>query len=115
MRRSPEKKRAAYLPRAFALALKNKRVRQMLHYGLAAPPSDYAGSAFDFGLLLTDGSARATYGPLVKWAQKAMSKKQVAASGGAIALRPAEPGADPPPEQSPPEEEPPLLPLPPFP
>jgi Cellulase (glycosyl hydrolase family 5) len=111
----PEKKRAAYLPRAYSIALKNKRVSQMLHYGLAAPPPDYAGAAFDFGLLLNDGNPRATYGPLVKWAQKAMARKQVAAPGGAIALPGAQPGADPPGEAPPPEEPQPLLPIPPFP
>jgi hypothetical protein len=111
----PEKKRAAYLPRAFAIALKNKRVRQMLHYSLAAPPEGYAGSAFDFGLLTTDGSARPTYGPLARWARKAMAKKQIAAPNGALSLPPAQPGADPPGEQPPEEEEPPILPLPPFP
>ena len=110
----PEKKRAAYLPRAYSIALKNKRVRQMLHYGLAAPPPDYAGAAFDFGLLLTDGTPRATYGPLVKWAQKAMAREQVSGPGGPLALPAAQPGADPPGEK-PPEEEPPLVPLPPFP
>ena len=109
-----EKKRAAYLPRAYAIALKNKRVRQMLHYALAAPPPDYPGAAFDFGLLLTDGTPRATYGPLVKWAQKAMAKRQVSRPGGPIALPGPQPGADPPGEP-PPEEPDPLVPVPPFP
>ena len=111
-----EKKRAAYLPRAYSIALKNKRVRQMLHYGLAAPPPEYPGGAFDFGLVHTDGSARPTYGPLVQWAQRAIAKQQVAAPGGPVALPSPHPGADPPPEEAPPDDEPqPLVPLPPFP
>jgi hypothetical protein len=113
----PEKKRAAYLPRAFTIAQKNKRVRQMLQYGLVAPPSGYPGAAFDFGLVTLDGSPRATYGALVQWAAKALAKKQIAAPGGPIALPAAQPGADPQPE-APPEEEPeeqPPFPLPPFP
>jgi hypothetical protein len=112
-----EKKRAAYLPRAFTIAQKNKRVRQMLHYGLVEPPSGYPGSAFDFGLVALDGTQRATYGPLVRWASKALAKKQIAAPGGPIALPGAQPGADPPPEPPPDEggEEPPPFPLPPFP
>ena len=109
-----EKKRAAYLPRAYDIALKNKRVRQMLHYGLAAPPPGYPGGAFDFGLLTTDGSPRGTYSPLVKWAQRASKKRQIVAAGGPVSMPPAQPGADPPGEAAP-APEPPLLPLPPFP
>jgi hypothetical protein len=110
-----EKQRAAYLPRAFTIALKNRRVRQMLHYGLAQPPAGYPGGAFDFGLVLTDGTPRGTYGPLVKWARRAIKKKQIARPpGGPVQLPAAQPGADPPGEE-PPEGEPPILPLPPFP
>ena len=110
----PESKRAVYLPKAFAMAQKNPRVKQMLHYGLVAPPEGYAGSAFDFGLLVGDGSPRATYGPLVEWARKAMAKKRIRAPGGPIALPPAQSGADPPGEE-PPDEPPPLIPPIPFP
>ena len=110
----PEAKRVKYLPRAFAIAQKNKRVKQMLHYGLAAPPPSYPGAVFDFGLVMSDGARRATYAPLVKWAQGAVRKRQIAAPGGPIALPGAQPGADPPGEQ-PPDEEPPLFPPVPFP
>jgi hypothetical protein len=108
-----EKKRMKWLPQAFDIAQKNPRVRQMLHYGLAAPPPHYPGAAFDFGLLQTDGAPRGTYGPLVKWAQRAITKRQIAAPGGPIGLPGAQPGADPPGE--PPPEEPPLVPPIPFP
>jgi hypothetical protein len=110
----PEKKRVTYLPQAFAIAQRNPRVREMLHFGLAAPPPSYPGAAFDFGLVTTDGGARATYGALVKWAQRAMGKKQVAAPGGPLALPPAQPGADPPGETPPPDDTP-LIPPIPFP
>jgi hypothetical protein len=109
----PESKRRKYLPRAFTIAQRNPRVKQMLHYGLAAPPPSYAGAAFDFGLLNTDGSQRATYAPLVKWARGAIKKRRIAAPGGPIALPAAQPGADPGPP--PPEEPPPLIPPIPFP
>jgi hypothetical protein len=109
----PEALRMKWLPQAFTIAQRNPRVKQMLHYGLAASPSDYAGAAFDFGLLDTYGSERGTYRPLVKWAQRAIKKRQIAAPGGAIALPAAQPGADPPGE--PPPEEPPLVPPVPFP
>jgi hypothetical protein len=109
----PEPKRAKYLPQAFAIAQKNPRVKQMLHYGLAAPPSHYSGAAFDFGLVTTDGAARGTYAPLAKWAQTAMRKRQIAAPGGPIALPAAQPNADPPGE--PPPEDAPLVPPVPFP
>ena len=109
----PEKKLVKYLPRAFAIAQKNPRVKQMLHYGLAAPPQNYPGAAFDFGLVTTGGAQRATYAPLVKWATGAMKKRRVARPGGPIALPAAQPGADPPGE--PPPEDPPLFPPVPFP
>jgi hypothetical protein len=109
----PENKRAKYLPQAFTIAQKNPRVKQMLHYGLVAPPPTYAGAAFDFGLLQTDGAPRATYGPLVKWSKRAIKKRQIAAPGAAIALPAAQPGANPPGE--PPPEEPPFFPPAPFP
>jgi hypothetical protein len=110
-----ESTRAAYLPQAFSIAQKNPRVKQMLHYGLVAPREGYAGSAFDFGLLLTDGTPRATYGPLVQWARKAIAKKRIRAPGGPIALPPAQPGADPPGAEEPPPEEPPPPLVPPIP
>ena len=109
----PEARRAKYLPRAFTLAQRNPRVKQMLHYGLAAPPPDYPGAAFDFGLVMSNGDRRGTYAPLVKWARSAIKKRRIAAPGDPIGLPPAQPGADPPGE--PPPEEPPLLPPIPFP
>jgi len=109
----PEKRRAKYLTQAFTMAQRNPRVKQMLHYGLVAPPEDYPGSAFDFGLLARDGSPRATYDPLARWARNAMAKKQIVAPGGPLQLPPAQPGADPPGEPPPPP--PPLLPPIPFP
>ena len=111
----PEDKLVKYLPQAFAIAQKNPRVKQMLQYGLVAPPPHYAGAAFDFGLLNTDGVPRATYRPLMKWSKRAIKKRQIAAPGAAIALPAAPPGADPPGEP-PPEEPSPFPPVPfPFP
>ena len=109
----PEPRRAKYLPRAVAIALANPRVKQMLHYGLAAPPPNYAGAAFDFGLLTTDGARRATFAPLAKWAKKALEKRRIVAPGGPIGLPGAAPNPDPPGE--PPPEEQPLFPPIPFP
>jgi hypothetical protein len=100
-RAMPESRRAKYLPKAFAIAQKDPHVRQMLHYGLVAPPATQSGAAFDFGLLLADGSRRPAYGPLAAWAAKAMSKRRIAVPGGPIALPPAQPNADPPGEPPP--------------
>jgi len=110
-RATTEANRAMWLPQAFAIAQKNKRVRQMLHYGLVAPPSTQSGAAFDFGLLLIDGSQRPAYEPLVKWSVKAVKKKRIARPGGAIALPAAQAEADPPGEPPPPEPEPCTLPV----
>ncbi|HEX8744065.1 MAG TPA: cellulase family glycosylhydrolase [Thermoleophilaceae bacterium] len=112
----PENKRVKYLPKAYAIAQRNPRVKQMLHYGLAAPPPSYPGAAFDFGLVNTDGSARPTYAPLARWVAGAIKRGQVVAPGGPIGMPAAQPGADPPGEAPPPEEEePPLFPPIPFP
>ncbi|MDQ3935031.1 MAG: cellulase family glycosylhydrolase [Actinomycetota bacterium] len=110
----PEPQRTKYLPKAFALAQRNPRVKQMLHYSLVAPREGYAGSAFDFGLLHGDGNARPTYGALANWARDAMAKKQIAAPGGALSIPAAKPGAEPPGEPPPPDD-PPLFPPIPFP
>ncbi|HEX8066795.1 MAG TPA: hypothetical protein VF520_09740 [Thermoleophilaceae bacterium] len=110
-RATAEKRRARYLPQAFAIAQRNPRVSQMLHYGLVGPPSTQSGSAFDFGLLTADGAQRPPYAPLAAWARQSMSKRRIAAPGGPISLPPAQPGADPPGEPPPP---PPSL-LPPIP
>ena len=102
-RATPEKKRSKWLPQAFGIAQRNARVKQLLHYGLVAPPPEQAGAAFDFGLLLRDGSQRPAWGPLAAWAAKAMRKRWIAAPGAPIALPAAKPNADPPSEEPPPE------------
>ena len=114
-RATPEKKRAKWLPRAFDVARRNARVKQMLHYGLVAPPPQQSGAAFDFGLLTTDGTQRPAYAPLAAWASKAMSRGWIAAPGGAIAVPAAKPNADPPGEPPPTSESPFVLPIPPLP
>ena len=114
-RATPEKKRKKWLPRAFDIARRNARVKQMLHYGLVAPPPQQSGAAFDFGLLTTDGTERPAYPPLAAWAANAMQRKWIASPGGPVALPAAKPNADPPGEPEPQPEPPFVLPLPPLP
>jgi hypothetical protein len=56
-RRIGESRRGGYLAKAFAIALANPRVREMLHYGLVQPPRGNAGEFF--ATYLTDRAGRA--------------------------------------------------------
>ena len=61
-----ESKRAAYLRQAYGIALKNKRVKQMLQYLLIQPASKYA--FFDMSLANRKGSPfGAAFDALVDW------------------------------------------------
>ena len=115
-RRISESRQAKYLPRAFAIAQRNPRVREMLQYGLVVPPSDQPGAYFQLGIVALDGTPRKPFQTLQSWSRSAMRKRRVARPGGPIALPPARPSPDPPHPPPPSEEPPPLLPpLPPLP
>jgi hypothetical protein len=75
-RKMPESKRAKYIPQAFEIAFKNKRVKQMLHFLLAKPTSKYL--FFDTSIVSQGGSKTPTFKALAKWASDKASKGQIA-------------------------------------
>jgi hypothetical protein len=75
----PEARRAAYLPRAFAVAAaRYPRVRQLLQYQLASPPPGYRGSHFDTGLMGRDGVPTASFGTLAAWSARQAARGRIA-------------------------------------
>jgi Cellulase (glycosyl hydrolase family 5) len=65
----PPQERAAWLARAFDIASRNPRVRQMLQYILVSPPSKVR---FDTGIVTPDGQPTTAYTALRDWAHKAV-------------------------------------------
>jgi hypothetical protein len=82
----PESKRAKYIVKGFQIALKNKRIRTMLYYTLAAIPSNNPSSFFDLSIVEGNGNPTPSYTALQKWGRKAKIKR----NRGAIRL-PARP------------------------
>ena len=64
----PAKKRAAWTRKAFEIALKAPKVRQLLYYQLIDPPM--ATTTWRTGLISASGSLHPAYGALVAFAKK---------------------------------------------
>jgi hypothetical protein len=75
-RKMPESRRAKYIPQAFEIAFKNKRVKQMLHFLLAKPTKKYL--FFDTSIVSQTGAKTATFTALAKWASDKAGKGQIA-------------------------------------
>jgi hypothetical protein len=71
-----ESTRGKYLVQAFNLALKNKRVKQMLQFLLIKPPSKYL--FFDTSLASRSGKRGAAYKKLAAWAKKEAKAGRIA-------------------------------------
>ena len=71
-----ESKRAKYLVQAFNLALKNRRVKQMLQFVLIRPPSKYL--SFDTSLASASAKPGGAYKKLAAWAKKAAKAGRIA-------------------------------------
>jgi hypothetical protein len=69
----PEKKRAAWTRKAFEIALKAPKVRQLLYYQLVDPP---VSETWRTGLISASGTLHPAYGALVAFAKK--RQKQLA-------------------------------------
>jgi hypothetical protein len=116
-RRISESKRAAWTTRAFDIAQRNPRVRQILYYVFVRPPG---GTFFDLSLLDTDGRETGAYRALVRWGADAAAQGRIRKPGRKrdgvtdAPPPPPEPPAEPPPGGDPPPEEPPC-PIPPIP
>jgi hypothetical protein len=91
-----ESRRARYLVQAFRMAVRHPRIRQLLQFLLARPPSRYR--FFDMSITSAGGSRTPTYRALSRWAQSA-------GAAGLIALpTPPPPPPPPPPPEPPPDQ-----------
>jgi hypothetical protein len=77
--RLSESKRGSYLVQAFNLALKNKRVKQMLQFVLIRPSSKYL--FFDTSLASHSGKPGGAYKKLAAWAKKEAARGLIALAG----------------------------------
>jgi hypothetical protein len=84
----PDVRRASYLKRAYALALRNTAVREITQYLLVRPPRRYRGGYFDMALIDSDGAVMDSFRALSKWSRKAAARGDIAAPGDPIALPP---------------------------
>lgn len=80
-RRIPESKRRKYTVKAFDMAQRHPRVKQMLYYILVSPPADSASAFFDLGLIAQDGTERGAFSALQSWIRKAARSGRVARPG----------------------------------
>jgi hypothetical protein len=71
----PDARRAKYLPQAFEIAQRNRRVRQMLQYLLVQPSSKYR--FFDTSILTARGGETRTFKALARWAKDARRKGRI--------------------------------------
>jgi hypothetical protein len=78
--KTSESKRGKYLPQAFDIALKNRRVKQMLQFILIQPSSKYR--FFDTSLANRSGKGGSAYKKLATWARKAAAAGKIAVAGG---------------------------------
>jgi hypothetical protein len=77
----PETRRAQRIVQAWELAQANRRVKQMLHFGLVSPPASSPSSYFDMGLIGQNGTRRTSYFALRNWIQQAVAAGKVASPG----------------------------------
>ncbi|MEA2386673.1 MAG: hypothetical protein QOJ22_847, partial [Thermoleophilaceae bacterium] len=80
-RRIPESKRSKYTVKAFDMAQRHPRVKQMLYYILVSPPADSPSAFFDLGLVAQDGTERGAFAALQKWIRNAARSGRVTKPG----------------------------------
>jgi hypothetical protein len=80
-RRVSETKRKRWTRKAFTIAQKNPRVKQMLYYVFVSPPADSPWSFFDLGLIDQDGKPRGAFNALRKWVRSAARDGRVKKPG----------------------------------
>jgi hypothetical protein len=89
--RLPESRRSTYLQRAYAIALRDPRVRQMLQYTLVSIPEEYTGSFFNLSLIRRDGTLTPPFHGLTSWVRRQAATGGVKLPGGPLELPPAPP------------------------
>ena len=90
-RRTRESRRAKYAVQAFKIALRHRRIEQMLWYVLARPPRRFR--FFDTSLTSARGGLTPTYRAIARWASGAAAAGQIA-----VPTPPPPPPPPPPPE-----------------
>ena len=80
-RRIAESKRRKYTVKAFDMAQRHPRVKQMLYYILVSPPADSPSAFFDLGLIAQDGTERGAFSALMKWVRQAAGSGRVTRPG----------------------------------
>jgi hypothetical protein len=76
----PVRKQGQYLVRAFTIAQRNPRVKQLLQYILVKPPSKYA--FFDTSIAGANGKPTLAFKMLAAWARDAAKAGRIAVAGG---------------------------------
>ena len=77
--------RGPYLRQAYAMAQRNRYVKQMLQFGLIEPPVNFPGAFFDLSIVRSNGSTTQAYDSIRSWAASASIERP----GGPIPLPPA--------------------------
>lgn len=72
----PVRKQGEYLVKAFTIAQRNPRVKQLLQYIVVKPPSKYA--FFDTSIAYENGNPTLAFRMLAEWAQKAAEAGKIA-------------------------------------
>jgi hypothetical protein len=72
----PAKKQGSYLVRAFTMAQRNPRVKQLLQYLVIKPPSKYL--FFDTSIAGRNGKGTTAFNMLASWAKKAANSGRIA-------------------------------------
>jgi hypothetical protein len=74
--KKPAWQRARFLPEAFQIALRNPRVKEMLQYNLAPPPS--YGNDFDTSIVTRKGKPTKPFKALEDWTDKQANAHTIA-------------------------------------
>ena len=80
-RQIPESRRQRWIVKAWKIAQKTPRIKQMLHYDIASPAPGAPDGYFDMGLLTSTGQPRGSYFALRNWIQQAVADGKVARQG----------------------------------
>jgi hypothetical protein len=84
-RRVSASKQGSYLVKAFTMAQKNPRVKQMLQYLLVQPTTKY--SSFDTSIASRSGHPTAAYKKLAAWAKRARKAGKITGASASAAVR----------------------------
>ncbi len=84
----PQATRAKFLVQAFTITQRNRRVRTMLQYGLASPPSNLPSAFFDLSIVTLGGERMVPFRALRAWASTNVKRHKIKRNRGPLHLRP---------------------------